>query len=527
VTVEPANRRSTRSQSPAAIGYPSEKVSGLFSCLPHFGHDRKLLEKSPGTFFCMQRTIDPTADRALAINLDQGVYGTFAEIGAGQEVARWFFAVGGAAGTVAKTMSAYDMTVSDSIYGKAARYVSRERVEEMLDHEYDLLRERLDASRGERTRFFAFADTAAARSYSGGNECHAWLGVRFQHAFRSEPSHVILHARLLDPTNARQQEAVGRLGVNLLHAALNVCRDPKAMIELLLDEIGRDRIEIDWISVRGPAFPGGDARLLCLHLVRIGFTPAILFDGDGEPQLASEALRHASVLVERGRFDPVTRLNLEMMAAAREAFAAEGGDAAQDIREIMEITMHNLRDRGQADDGDVLARVELLTAAGKMVLVSDIGAFHDLGEYLAARRVLRTGLVLGVPLLREVFNEGHYKSLPGGILEAFGRLFTHAVRLYVYPTRDVIDGRVITADTLQVSPHLVHLLDHLRVNALIRHLPCNEETLRTYSSDEVRSRICSGDPSWKELVTPEVAARIEKRKSGQDSFPTHRNAART
>jgi hypothetical protein len=460
----------------------------------------------------MQGIIDPTADRALAINLDAGVYGTFAEIGAGQEVARWFFSVGGAAGTVAKTMSAYDMTVSDAIYGKASRYVSRERVEEMLDHEYTLLRERLDATRGDRTRFFAFADTAAARSYSGGNECHAWLGVRFQHAFRSEPSDVILHARLLDSSNARQQEAVGRLGVNLLHAAINASRDPEKMIELLLDEIGRERIEIDWIGVRGPAFPGADNRLLGLHLVRIGFTPALLFDTAGQPQLASEALRRASVLVERGRFDPVTRLNLEMMTAARAVFAAEGDGKPEDIREIMEITMRNLSDRGQSEDGDFLARVDLITAAGKMVLVSDIGAFHDLGEYLAARLVQRTGLVLGVPLLREVFNEGHYRGLSGGILEAFGRLFTHAVRLYVYPTRDVIDGRVITAETLTVAPHLVHLLDHLRVNALIRPLHCNEQSLRTYSSDEVRSRICSGDPSWKELVAPEVAAQIEAKR---------------
>jgi hypothetical protein len=457
----------------------------------------------------MQRTIDPTAEKALAINLDQNFYGTFAEIGAGQEVARWFFSVGGAAGTVAKTMSAYDMTFSDAIYGKAGRYVSRERVEEMLDHEYGLLRERLDASRGERTRFFAFADTAAALSYAGGNECHAWLGVRFQHAFRSEPSDVILHARLLDSTNPRQQEAAGRLGVNLLHAVLNGWRDPKRMIEPLLDEIGRERIEIDWITVRGPAFPAVDNRLLGLHLVRVGFTPALLFDADGSPLLASESLRHASVLIERGRFAPVTLFNLEMMAAARRAFAVEGPDPGGEVREIMEITMNNLRDRGQAEDADFLARVDLLNAAGKMVLVSDIGAFHDLGEYLAGRRVRQTGLVVGVPLLRELFNEGHYRQLPGGILESFGRLFTHAVRLYAYPTRDVINGRVITADSLQVSPHLAHLLDHLRTNGLIRSLPCDEQSLRTYSSEEVRARICSGDPSWKELVSPEVAAHIE------------------
>ena len=183
----------------------------------------------------MHGSVDPTAQRALALNLDAAVYGTFAEIGAGQEVARWFFSVGGAAGTVAKTMSAYDMTFSDAIYGRAPRYVSRERVLEMLDHEYGLLRERLDASRGERTRFFAFADTAAARSYSGTNECHAWLGVRFQHAFRTEPSDVVLHTRLLDSTNALQQEAVGRLGVNFLHGALNLWRDPRKLVEVLLD----------------------------------------------------------------------------------------------------------------------------------------------------------------------------------------------------------------------------------------------------------------------------------------------------
>jgi hypothetical protein len=459
----------------------------------------------------MRSSLDPTAERALELNLDDEVYGTFAEIGAGQEVARWFFAVGGAAGTVAKTMSAYDMTVSDAVYGKATRYVSRHRVEEMLDHEYGLLHERLDAVRGDRTRFFTFADTAAARSFRGGNECHAWLGVRFQHAFRAAPSDLLIHVRMLDPTNALQQEALGRLGVNLLHAALHRWREPQAMIEPLLDDVGRERIELDWITVKGPAFPGIDNRLLALHLVRLGFTPAVLFDPRGAPQLASEAIRHAAVLVERGRFAPVTQLNLDMLALAREAFLADGQTEAADVREIMEITMKNLRDRGQAEDADFLARVDLLAAVGKLVLVSDLGAFHDLGEYLSARTVKRTGLVLGLPLARELFNEQHYHNLTGGILEAFGRLFTQGVRLYVQPTRDVIDGHVVTADSLRVAPHLTHLLDHLRVNGLLCPLPYDEATLRTYSSEDVRSRICSGDPSWKDLVSPEVAALIESR----------------
>jgi len=456
----------------------------------------------------MHRPIDPTAERALALNLDPDVYGTFAEIGAGQEVARWFFSVGGAAGTVAKTMSAYDMTFSDAIYGKAPRYVSRERVEEMIDHEFSLLRERLDPARGERTRFFAFADTVAARSFSGGNDCHGWVAIRFQHAFRADPSDLVLHVRLLDPTNPLQQEAVGRLGVNVVHAALQQWRDPRGMIDALVADVGADRIEIDHVAVRGPAFPGADNRLLTLHLVHRGYTPAVLFDAAGRPALAAETVRKKSVLVERGRFAPVTRLNLEMLARAGEAFRADG---ASDVAELLEISTASLRGGPREDDGEFLDRVELIAAAGKMVLVSALGAFHELAEYLAARHVARTGFVLGVPLLRAVFDERHYARLGGGILEAFGRLFAHSARLYVHPTRDAVDGNVVTADTLRVALHLAHLLEHLRANGLVRGLACDPTTLRTYSSDEVRDRLCSGDPSWRELVTPEVAAAIAAR----------------
>ena len=339
------------------------------------------------------QAVDPTAQRAFAINLDDSIYGNFAEIGAGQEVARWFFAVGGAAGTVAKSISAYDMTVSDAIYGKTPRYVSRERIEQMLDHEYGLLHERLDSVRGDRTRFFVFADTAAARSFKGGNECHVWMGLRFQHAVRSQTSDILLHVRMLDATNALQQDAVGRLGVNLIHAAFHRWQEPRALIETLLDNIGRERLEIDWIHMRGPAFGGIDNRLLSLHLVRIGFTPALLFDVDGTPLLASDSIRRTRVLIERGRFAPVTKLNLEMMDRARAIFAADTAQPTAlqrspaaatagppgEIREIMEITMNNLRDRGTAEDADFLARVDLLSAAGKMVLVTDIGAFHSHG----------------------------------------------------------------------------------------------------------------------------------------------------
>lgn len=467
-------------------------------------------------------TVDPIAQRALAINLDQRLYGTFAEIGAGQEVARWFFSVGGAAGTVAKTISAYDMTVSDSIYGKAVRYVSLERLREMLDHEYALLIERLHAARGDKTCFFAFANTAAAQSHSGTSDCHAWLGIRFQTVPHAPPSEVILHTRLLDPTAALQQEAIGRLGVNLCHAAFYEGYSPSALTKTLLDDIGRHRLEIDWVKFSGPAFETDgkstvDHRLLSLDLVRLGFTPAVLFGTDGSPLLASDAIRKQSVLVERGRFAPVTRLNLEMMTAARIAFTRDvlhhtASDSTREpktscgtLYEVMEITLRNLRDHGVVENADFLSRVDLLSAVGKMVLISDLGPFYKLAEYLSQRSVERVGIVLGVPLLKEIMLEHHYSDLAGGILEAFGRLFTRGVTLYVQPTRDPVSGTIVTAETLSIEPHLTNLLEHLLANKHIASLDYDPSTLHTYSSELVRSLIVKGDPSWRNMVEPAVA----------------------
>src|SRR5690349_5626885 len=170
-----------------------------------------------------------THGKALSINLDQRRYGTFAEIGAGQEVVRWFFRVGGAAGTIAKSMSAYDMAVSDAIYGPCDRYVCRPRLQSMLDYEHDLNLARLNESRGDMTAFFTFADTVAARNFKGTNECHGWMGVKFQAHPRDQDSQVIIHVRMLDVEATLQQEALGIVGVNLLYGAFYLNHEPEQL----------------------------------------------------------------------------------------------------------------------------------------------------------------------------------------------------------------------------------------------------------------------------------------------------------
>src|SRR5688572_20022702 len=247
-----------------------------------------------------------THQKALQINLDQTKYGTFSEIGAGQEVARWFFRVGGASGTIAKTISAYDMTISDAIYGHSERYVSRQRLYSMLDHEFGLLSERLKQKRGSTTKFFVFANTCAARSYTRRDETHGWMGVRFQTHPGAEPSDIFIHVRMWDRENLQQQEALGILGVNLIHAALYLFRDPQAVVSALLDNVGSDRVEVDYVKFSGAEFGAVDNRLLALQLVEHGLTNATMFLPNGELVQPADALYHKCILVERGSFRPLT-----------------------------------------------------------------------------------------------------------------------------------------------------------------------------------------------------------------------------
>jgi hypothetical protein len=450
--------------------------------------------------------------KSLRVNLDKSAYGTFAEIGAGQEVARWFFRVGGASGTIAKTISAYDMQVSDAIYGKCERYVGRERLLTMLDHEYGLLLERLRDKRGADTRFFAFAETVAAQGYIHRDECHGWMGMRFQSVPGAEPSQIILHVRMLDKENLLQQEALGIIGVNLVHGAYYHAQDPELFIQSLLDDLTPERIEVDMIKFSGAAFDKVDNRLMSLQLVQRGLTKAVMFTADGEVVNAAEMLYKKPILVERGSFRPVTKVTLDMLNCAQAQFVQEPGVEGEETLVLMEMTLKSLADGGTIDHCDFLDRVDILSTLGKTVLVSNYAEFHRLASYLFRFSKKKIGLVMGVPTLREIFDEKYYTDLEGGILESFGRMFKNDLKLYVYPLLEQKTGAVITSGNLRVAPNLRHLYAYLIENRYIESLKDIDETCLPILSRTALSKLRIGDASWEEMVPPEVARIIKERR---------------
>ncbi|MEO6994336.1 MAG: TonB-dependent receptor [Lacunisphaera sp.] len=473
-----------------------------------------------------------TNRKALTINLDGGRYGTIAEIGAGQEVSRIFFQVGGASGAIAKTMSAYDMTFSDAIYGKAPRYVSRERLETMLDHEYQLLKERLSEKRGDRTKFFVFADTVAAKSFKGTTEGHGWLGIRFQQNPLEEPSDIIIHVRMWDKENVLQQQAIGAVGVNLIYSAFNHSSDPHQMIQSLVDNIGAERVEVDMVKVSGPVFEKIDNRLLSLRLVQYGLTNAVMFAPNGEVLQPSEVLYHKAVLVERGSFRPVTHVNVDMLNCATAQFMQEPTVKGKDMMVLMEITMNNLLASGDLDADDFLARVDMLGHIGFTTMISNYSEFYRLVSYFRRYTKEMIGVAMGINTLLEIFNEKYYDNLEGGILESMGRMFRHAVKLYVYPMRQdaydryLANGQpvaphnsghafssavMITARNLQVTDRLRNLYAHLLENHNLDCIVgCNPDYLNIFSRD-VLQRIKDGDDTWERLVPAKVADFIKER----------------
>jgi hypothetical protein len=450
-----------------------------------------------------------THSKALQVNLDPLKYGTFAEIGGGQEVARWFFRVGGAAGTIAKAMSAYDMTFSDAIYGQSDRYVSRGRLRTMLDHEFGLLLERLGTQRGGRTRFFVFADTVATRSYSRKEDGHGWLGIRFQTEPLAPPSEITIHVRLTDDETDAQQEALGIVGVNLVHGAQFQSADATSVVRSLLDNLTAGRVEIDMIEFSGPGFTGVDNRLMSLELVREGLTQTAMFGADGQVVQPADALYKKCVLIERGSFRPVTNVTVDMLRCAQAQFIQEPGAHGEDVVVLFEMTLKNLTEGGAINTQDFLDRADILATLGKTVLVSNYGEYHRLAAYLFRHTKKLIGLVMGVPTLRELFNEQYYADLEGGILESFGRLFKNDLKIYAYPLLDAKSGGLITAGNLRVAPHLRHLYAYLIENRMIESLRDVDERCLPIFSRDVLEKLRCGDSCW-EAMTPQAVANLIK-----------------
>ena len=407
-------------------------------------------------------------------------------------------------------MSAYDMTFSDAIYGPTDRYVSRKRLWTMLDHEYELLVKRLDAKFGGDRTFFVFADTVAARSFKQHNESHGWLGVRFQTEPRGEPSQIIIHVRMLDESNADEQEALGVIGVNLLYGAFYYSQ-PERLISSLQENLAPGRIQVDLIKFSGPSFAKIDNRLINLQLVSQGLTDAVMFTADGEMVQPSEILHKKAILIERGSFRPVTYATNDMLEGARGQFLKESGCSEEDTVVLMEMTLENLLSEGQLNHADFLARVDILGALGRTVLISKFGEYYRLAGYLSRYTNRMIGLVMGVPSLIEILDEKYYLNLEGGILEALGRMFKHGLKLYVYPMIEETTGAILSATKVHVAPNLRALFQYLIDNRYIQEIAdYRKDFLRIYPAT-VLAKLKAGDKSWEEMVPPEVAQIIKER----------------
>ena len=451
-----------------------------------------------------------TLNKALRLNLDEKKYGTIAEIGAGQEVARHFFLAGAAAGTVAKTISAYDMQFSDAIYGTqdSGRYVSQARVKAMLDKEFALVVSRLGTSRPRSSRYFSYAATVSAKSFNRSNECHAWCGIRLQMYPQAEPSDIIVHVRMLEDTAEQQQDTLGILGVNIIYGAYYYFEDPDKLIDSLTDSLASGVVEIDSIEFKGPYFEDLDNRAKNLHLIRSWKTRGIMFTPDGHVAVPSEMLYKKNVLTIRGSFKPVTRLNSDMITQGFEAFKSLEGVTEQNTVVLAEISINdNFGKDLNVPEADLVTRVELLNELGYSVMVSDYTRYFSLRAYFRQYTQRQIGIVLGMINIKEIFDEDKYIGVEGGILEGFGKLFPDNTRLFVYPELDS-DGRLKDFQEIEVAENMRYLYRHLLENRFIGGIECSDPSLLKIYSREVLAQLPDGPGSWQECVAEQTAEHI-------------------
>jgi hypothetical protein len=380
----------------------------------------------------MAANVLSTHQKALSINLDDEIYGTLAEIGAAQETARWLFRVGGAAGSIAKTMSAYDTTVSDEIYGRAGRYVSRARVEAMLDKEYSLLIERLSSER-QTTRFFAFANTISARNFSGTNECHGWIGLRFQTEPGGEPNTVVLHVNMLDDTTLQQQEALGVLGINLIHGAFMDENGPLQGLDRLSDNLGPSCIEVDVADLRGPSFAGIDPARTGMAMIRSGLADVVLFDRLGRQRPPSEIVRKRPMVIKRTSIRYSSVIDSSTFDAAGSKLSSEFAELDKNPLNITEFSINSVHASGGSDADHNLEHLRALIAQDEWVMLTRLRQSYKLTNYLRRYSNQPVRFVMGVSTFAMLLSEKFYVDSTGGLLEATGKLYANGVRIYVQP----------------------------------------------------------------------------------------------
>lgn len=450
-------------------------------------------------------------DKALRINLNENIYGTFAEIGAGQETVRHFFRSGGSSGTIAKAMSAYDKDFSDAIYGTEndGRYVTESRLKKMLSHEVELIEARLDRTKHPNKIFFSYANTVATIDFAKQYKGHGWVGIKFQIEPDEDYNEIILHIRFKENDAKLQQETLGILGVNLIYGAFYKYNDPKKLLRYLYDYLDKDQLEIDTINFSGPRFANVDNRLASLQLVKNGMTDAVMFGPDGNNILPAAILYKKNILTLRGSFRPVTKVNMDMYEKSLEMFLEENKVDPDNTLVIFEITLSNLRSEGEIDERDFMDRAELLCSLGQYVMISNFQEYYRVVEYFSNYTKARMGLAMGVNNLVDIFDEKYYRHLSGGILEAFGKLFYRDLKVFLYPMKDET-GTVIDSESLKVHPRMKELYKFFKFNGKVLDIKdFNTDNLDIYSRHVLRM-IHKGIPGWEELLPKGIAELIKR-----------------
>lgn len=460
------------------------------------------------------KDIPSTSNKALRINLNKNIYGSFAEIGAGQETVRHFFRAGGASGTIAKTMSAYDKSFSDAIYGvePSGRYVTEERLQKMLSHETELLEERIPRTVNPNKLFFTYANTVATIDFSKKHKGHGWLGIQFQLDPKQEAyNEIILHVRFHENEAIHQQNTLGVVGVNLIYGAFYHYDDPKKLIRCLYDNIDHDSIEIDTINFSGPQFKEVDNRLMSLVLLKNGMTEAVMFGPDSKNILPASILYKKNILAFRGSFRPITKVGIDIYNNARELFLQEKRVVENNTEVIFEITLSNLSAEGTISEADFMDRAKLLSSLGYTVLISNFQEYYKLVEYFARFTKMRIGLALGVGSMISIFQRKYYHNLSGGILEASGKLFSKDVKVYLYPMVDRDTKEIINSEGLgrYLEDNILKLYQFFKNSGHIVDIENYNENYLHIFSKEVLKMIENDEEGWEELL-PEGVPEIIK-----------------